>query len=126
MQSLPAHRPPEWVKKLLSFFLDTKLLEAVLGDMEEKFQAGLRSHIPLWKMKLFYIIESFGFFRLIKLPNSVSAQTTMNMISHTFLFFLRLVRKDRSYYIVSLLGLALSLTSFLFIMMFITDELAYD
>ena len=126
MQSSPQHRPPEWIRKLLRTFLDAKLLEAVLGDLEEKFQVGLRCNIPPWKIKLFYVIESVGFLRMIRLPDSYSIQTTLNMIAHTFLFFLRLVRKDRSYYIVSLLGLALSLTSFLFITMFITDELAYD
>ena len=126
MQSSPHHRPPEWIRKVLRAFLDGKLLEAILGDLEEKFQVGLRCQIPLWKVKLFYVIESVGFLRMIKLPDSNSVQTTLNMIGHTFLFFLRLVRKDRSYYFVSLLGLTLSLTSFLFITMFITDELAYD
>ncbi len=126
MQSSPQHRPPEWIRKLLRTFLDAKLLEAILGDLEEKFQVGLRCQIPPWKVKLFYVIESVGFLRMIKLPDSNSIQTTLNMIGHTFLFFLRLVRNDRSYYLVSLLGLALSLTSFLFITMFITDELAYD
>src|SRR5687768_17506296 len=48
------------------------------------------------------------------------------MIKHTFMFFSRLVKKDLSYYLVSLLGLTLSVTSFLFIMMFINDELSYD
>ena len=95
MQS-PQHRPPEWIRKLLRAFLDTKLLEAILGDLEEKFQVGLRCQIPLWKVKLFYVIESVGFLRMITLPDSNSIQTTLNMIGHTFLFFLRLVRKDRS------------------------------
>jgi putative ABC transport system permease protein len=126
MQSSPQHRPPEWIRKLLRAFLDAKLLEAILGDLEEKFQVGLRCNIPLWKIKLFYVIESVGFLRMIKLPDSNSVQTTLNMIAHTFLFFLRLVRKDRSYYVISLLGLAVSLTSFLFITMFISHELAYD
>ena len=126
MQPTPPHRPPAWVRKFLRAFLNPRLLEAVLGDLEEKFQIGLRCQIPLWKMQFFYIVESIGFLRMVKLPNAVTIQTTRNMISHTFLFFLRLFRKDLSYYLVSLLGLALSLTSFLFIMMFIADELAYD
>src|SRR4030095_10447106 len=125
MQSSPRHRPPEWIRKLLRTFIDAKLLEAILGDLEEKFQVGLRCQISPWKVKLFYVIESVGFLRMMRLPDSDSVQTSLNMIGHTFLFFLRLVRKDRSYYLVSLLGLALSLTSFLFFTMFITYELAF-
>lgn len=119
-------RPPQWIRKLLSQVLDGRTLEACLGDLEEKFYAGLRGQIPPWKMKLFYSIEALGFIRMSRLPNRTAAQTTTNMIGHTLLFFTRLVRKDFSYYLVSLLGLALSLASFIFIMMFITDELSYD
>lgn len=117
---------PNWVKKLLSVFLDRRTVEASLGDLEEKFQSRIKSNFPQWKAKLFFVLEGLGFLRMARLPKISGMQTTINMISHTFLFFGRLVRKDLSYYLISLLGLTLSLTSFLFIMMFIQDELSYD
>lgn len=48
------------------------------------------------------------------------------MIKHAFLFFNRLIRKSPGYYFVSMLGITLSLSSFMLLFMFIQDELAYD
>lgn len=117
---------PEWIRKLLALFLDNRTLEASLGDLEEKFQSRIRSHVPTWRAKFFFIMEGLGFLKMARFRGDASMQTTFNMINHTFLFFGRLVRKDLSYYLVSLLGLTLSLTSFMFIMMFIHDERSYD
>lgn len=123
--SLPP-KPPQWIKRLLGLFLESRLLEACLGDLEEKFRFKLGNHMPTWKARLFYIVEALGFLKMARRQKSIFTQTTINMISHSLLFFTRLVRKDKSYYLISLLGLTISLASFLFIMMFINDELAYD
>lgn len=120
------HSPPGWIRKLLALFLEPRRLEAALGDLEEKFRMRLNTNTPLWKSRLFYVIEGLGFFKMASRQKNASVQTTINMIGHTLLFFSRLVSKDKSYYLVSLLGLTVSLSSFLFIMMFITDELSYD
>jgi putative ABC transport system permease protein len=117
---------PGWIKKFLNLFLDERLLEACLGDLEEKYSNRLENNTAHWKANLLYIMEALGFLRMARRKRNTSLHTTYNLISHTFLFFSRLVRKDLSYYLVSLLGLTVSLTSFLFIMMFVNDELAYD
>lgn len=126
MSASSPKNPPQWVKRFLDSFLEPRLLESCLGDLEEKFRFKIGNNTPLWKARLLYIIEALGFLKMARRQKSVSMQTTINMISHTLLFFTRLVRKDKSYYLVSLLGLAISLASFLFIMMFINDELSYD
>lgn len=117
---------PDWIKKFLSLFLDERLLEACLGDLEEKYSNRLLNNTSRAKANLLYVLEAFGFLRMARRKRNSSLHSTYNLISHAFLFFLRLVRKDLSYYLVSLLGLTVSLTSFLFIMMFVNDELAYD
>lgn len=117
---------PEWVRKFLRMFLDDRALEASLGDLEEKFHARIHGGFSLWRAKLLFILESLGFLKMARIYTPTSVQTTVNMIRHTFFFFSRLVRKDWSYYLVSMLGLTLSLTSFIFIMLFIYDELSYD
>ena len=118
-------RPPKWIKSFLSNFLDERLLESSLGDLEEKFIIHLEQGRPKWRAKLSYIIEAFGFMKLASLRKE-SSNTTLGQLVHTIIFFVRLVRKDKSYYLVSMFGLALSLTSFLFITMFVVDELSYD
>src|SRR5688572_24483383 len=117
---------PGWVKRFLGFFLDERLLEACLGDLEEKYFTRLQNNTTRWKADLLYVLEALGFLRMARRKRSTSFQATYNLISHSLLFFSRLVRKDVGYYLVSLLGLTVSLTSFLFIMMFINDELSYD
>lgn len=126
MSSPSDHTPPRWIKNFLGLFLEPRLLEASLGDLEEKFNQKLRNNVPPWKAKLRYALEALGFLKMARRQRNASTQTTINMINHTFLFFTRLVKKDKSYYLVSLLGLTISLASFLLIMMFISDELAYD
>jgi putative ABC transport system permease protein len=120
------HTPPKWIRTLLRLFLDERILEASLGDLEEKFGLLLKKETPLWKAKLYYIAEGLGFLKMARRSKNTSHQTTINMIGHTLLFFTRLVKKDMSYYLVSLLGLTLSITSFMLITMFINDEIAYD
>lgn len=117
---------PGWIKKFLGFFLDERLLEACLGDLEEKYFIRLQNNTVRWKANLLYVLEALGFLRMASRKRKASFQVTYNLISHTFLFFSRLVRRDLSYYLVSLAGLTVSITSFLFIMMFVQDELAYD
>jgi len=50
----PDHNPPGWIRKLLGLFLEARVLEASLGDLEEKFQIKLRYNKPVWKVKLYY------------------------------------------------------------------------
>src|SRR5688500_2165785 len=117
---------PRWIKRLLFTVLDEKIAEACLGDLEEKFQHRIQKNTsPSWAAWL-YIIEGLGFVRMSKVKENHSIQIHINMLNHTLMFFTRLVRRDSGYYMISILGMSLSLVSFLLIMMFIRDELSYD
>lgn len=118
------HRPPAWVRKFLSGFLDERLLESSLGDLEEKYSARVDNGMPAWSANVRYIFEALGFLKLASSKKEDAG--AVGQIIHAFLFFTRLIRKDKSYYLVSMFGLALSLASFLLISMFIADELSYD
>jgi putative ABC transport system permease protein len=118
-------QPPQWIRKFLSNFLDARLLEGSLGDLEEKYSDNVERGVPLWRANMIYVVEALGFMKLAALrkeqPDSMGGQ-----IVHVFMFFARLVRKDKTYYLVSMFALAISLASFLFIAMFVADELSYD
>lgn len=118
------HRPPEWVRKFLSGFLDERLLEGSLGDLEEKYSAGIDGGMPVWRANILYIFEALGFLKMARTKED--SGSVISQVVHALMFFTRLIRKDKSYYLVSMFGLALSLASFLFITMFIVDELSYD
>ena len=118
-------QPPQWVRRFLANFLDPRLLEGSVGDLEEKYSENIERGMPVWRANLFYITEGLGFMKMASLrkeePDSVAGQ-----IIHIFTFFARLVKKDKSYYMVSMFGLAVSLASFLLITIFVSDELSYD
>ncbi|MEI9917349.1 MAG: ABC transporter permease [Bacteroidota bacterium] len=118
-------RPPGWVRKFLSNFLDDRVLEGSLGDLEEKYSNNVERGTHVWHANVIYIFEALGFMKVAALrkeePRSIAGQ-----VLHIFTFFARLVKRDKSYYLVSMFGLALSLASFLLIAMFIADELSYD
>lgn len=118
-------RPPRWIKSFLSNFLDQRLLEGSLGDLEEKYNMNIENGRPVWRANVSYIIEALGFIKLASTKKD-EASSTFGHLVHSLIFFTRLVRKDKSYYIVSMFGLALSLTSFLLITMYVVDELSYD
>lgn len=118
-------KPPGWVKRFLSWFLDERLLEGSLGDLEEKYAGNLDRGMALWRANLLYVIEGLGFIKLASFSEREPG-SSLGQAAHAVRFFLRLVKKDKSYYLVSMFGLALSLTSFLFITMFVADELSYD
>ncbi|MBS1978082.1 MAG: ABC transporter permease [Bacteroidetes bacterium] len=48
------------------------------------------------------------------------------MVRHTLLYFFRLVRRDKSYYFISLFGLTISLAAFFLIALYILNELSFD
>jgi putative ABC transport system permease protein len=117
--------PPKWVRSFLSNFLDERLLEGSLGDLEEKHANNIENGMWLWRANLLYVFEAIGFVKMAS-PKNDNKVSTFGHILHTLIFFTRLVKKDKSYYVVSMFGLALSLTSFLLISMFVVDELSYD
>ncbi|HZY78777.1 MAG TPA: ABC transporter permease [Cyclobacteriaceae bacterium] len=118
-------RPPGWVRKFLSEFLDERLLEGSLGDLEEKYVLNLERGMSPWRADLLYVIEALGFLKMASTKKDDSG-STLGQVIHSIVFFTRLIRRDKSYYVVSMFGLALSLASFLFITMFVVDELSYD
>ncbi|HMJ70486.1 MAG TPA: ABC transporter permease [Cyclobacteriaceae bacterium] len=118
-------QPPRWLKKFLSGFLDERILEGSLGDLEEKYSVNIDRGMPAWRANVLYIVEGLGFLRMAAVKKE-EAGSTAGQVIHAFMFFGRLIRKDKSYYLVSMFGLALSLASFLLMTMFIADELSYD
>lgn len=118
-------QPPKWVKGFLSNFLDERLLEGSLGDLEEKYSNQIDNGMWVWRANLLYVIEALGFIKLAS-PKNDNSTSTFGHIFHVLIFFGRLIRKDKSYYLVSMFGLAVSLASFLLIAMFVVDELSYD
>lgn len=88
---------PRWIKPFLSNFLDERLLEGSIGDLEEKYSFNIENGIPVWRANLSYITEGLGFIRMASTKKEESSSTFGHLV-HGFVFFFRLVKKDKGYY----------------------------
>ena len=105
--------------------LDPRLAEAIIGDLDEKFSMKLAGGVPLWRAKILYIFEAAGFVRMANWWKSAHSPSFSHW-RHTWTFFWRLFSRDKAYYTVATVGLAISLAAFILIGVFILSELSYD
>lgn len=105
--------------------LDPRLAEAIIGDLDEKFSMNLADGVPLWRAKMLYISEAAGFVRMANWWKSANSRGFSHW-RHTWTFFWRLFSRDKAYYSVATVGLAISLAAFILIGVFILNELSYD
>src|SRR5258706_4619393 len=88
--------PPKWIRKVLELFLDPRVLEACLGDLEEKFQRNLRNNTPHWKAAILYSLEGLGFIKMASRLNARSEEHTSELQSLTNLVCRLLLEKKKN------------------------------
>ncbi len=115
---------PKWVRAWMQRMLDPRLAEATIGDLDEKLAANLSSGMSAGRARYLYVVEAFGFIRMARGWRSASYST--RSWHHFLVFSWRLFTRDKSYYIVSMVGLAVSLAAFMIIGLFISNELSFD
>lgn len=125
MTHMSNHRPPQWIRTFLAMFLDSRMLEASLGDLEEKFQQNLNKKIPYWKASILYAFEGLGF---IKLANKRKHRNLnqLDIIRNNFKIGWRNLRYQWRYSLINIMGLSVGMTCCIFILLFIRDEQSYD
>jgi putative ABC transport system permease protein len=122
------HQPPRMAKNILRRFCHVSFIEEVEGDLEEQFfeaveDKGLfRARINYWIDVLRAVISGNG------KPRETDARpiSLLDSLSRFFKIFVRSMRHNRSSAIINIAGLALSLTSFVVIWLYVNDELSYD
>ena len=120
------HIPPQRAEKLLQWFLRDELAEEVLGDLEEKFYAVQKKHSVL-RAKLNYWYQTLNYLRPFAIKRIY--QSSLNpffMWQHnmkiTFRFFLR----NKSAFLINLVGLSTGLACAMLIYLWVVDELSFD
>ncbi|MBL3654736.1 ABC transporter permease [Fulvivirga sediminis] len=116
--------PPKLAERLLLWFLKEQLAEEVLGDLNEKFYSEAANG-SLRRAKLNYWHQVIHYLRPFAIK-SISSKTQNTMLIHHLKIGLRSIRSSKSYSIINISGLALGLASFLFIMLWVNDELQMD
>lgn len=122
--------------RFLRWFCPSHLLEEIEGDLLQQFQRDLKSLAhPEWsngyklrraKRRLFW--NTIRFFRPgILLRNKLSFHSNYtDMLSNYFKVALRVMLRNKSYSFINLFSLALGITAFAFLFLWIQNEFSYD
>lgn len=116
--------PPRWIDWLLERTLPSRLHEAVMGDLDEKFAQRLRHTTPRWKARSLYALEGIGFLRMARI--STTPTNSLAMYRNYLLIAFRNIRKDRLYVGLNIAGLALGLACVMTLYVYIRFETSYD
>ena len=115
--------PPKWPLRLLRYFLKREFLEEIEGDMEEVFQDNLE-HYSEKKAKRIYTWDVLKLMRpnLIKNLEEKYQITQISMVKNYLKVAFRILKKEKSFAFINIMGLALAITCSLFIYLWVDAE----
>ncbi len=111
-------------ERLILWLCKPRFAEEILGDLEEyRFRLNERNS----KFKtLKYWYQSVLFIRLYALKSPFKRSNTQSMLNMNLKIAVRSLKREKFYSFINIFGLALGITTCLFIGMFIKDEMSYD
>jgi putative ABC transport system permease protein len=129
--------PPKWADKLMSVLLPEDLLEELQGDIHEQFEMQVEE-VGLNKARWWYIWEALRFCRPYFLKRRFVAQSqyahyshpvsifSFIMIRNYFIIAWRNLARNKAFSAINILGLAIGISCFMLIAVFVYSELSYD
>jgi ABC-type antimicrobial peptide transport system permease subunit len=113
--------------RLLRLFCPAHLAEEIEGDLVQKYERDLKK-FSVQKSKRRLLWNSLRFFRPgILLRNKPSIRlTSLAMLSNYFKVAFRVMLRNKSYSFINLFSLALGITAFAFLFLWIQNEFTYD
>lgn len=113
--------------RLLRVFCPAHLAEEIEGDLVQKYERDLKKFSPV-KSKRRLLWNALRFFRPgILLRNKPSVRlTSLDMLSNYFKVAFRVLLRNKSYSFINLFSLALGITAFAFLFLWIQNEFTYD
>ena len=120
------HIPPRSARRFLNWFLRDDLAEEVQGDLDEQYACSLENSTP-FKANLNYWYQVLNYLRPFAISKSSSALSIQYAIFRNyFKISIRNLYKQKLYSIINIGGLAVGLTCFILIFLFVQHELSYD
>ena len=121
-------QPPKWALRFLKGYCAEPLFEEVAGDLEERFldhceQFGLK------KARRKYWLNVMKFFRWHTLKPRRSnrySQNNISMFKNYFKIAWRSALRHKAYSFINLSGLAVGLTSFILILLYVQHQNSFD
>lgn len=124
MALLKQRTPPSSADELLGWFCKDQLLEEIKGDLHELYEVDL-AETPKWRANLSYWYHVLHFLRPFALKSSSQNSNTVMIRSH-FKFAWRNISKHKMSAVTNIVSLAVGIACFIFIFIYLKDELSYD
>ncbi|GAB3698894.1 ABC transporter permease [Spirosoma flavus] len=120
--------PPRLADRLLRLFCAPHLQEEVLGDLHERYvmraerSGKAKARRRYWLDVLAYMRPEF----IRRKPSEYPQPTNTTMLRNYLKIAWRNLMLNKAFTAINMLGLAIGLTSFMFIAVFVYNELSYD
>ena len=119
--------PPRLATRFLRGYCHPELVDEVEGDLYELFQRRTERQ-GLWRAKLLYWLNVLMFLH----PDYIERRKKTYPVNHTAMFrnyfkiSFRNIIRNKAFSVINIVGLALGMTCFLFIFLWVQDERSID
>lgn len=118
--------PPKWADRFLEWYCNPLLLEEIQGDAHELYRRTLKkTNRQIANIQFIWIVLCFFKWSNIKRKRSQPSSNLM-MFSNYFAVFKRSFLKQKGYSFLNVFGLAIGITCFLLISLYMRNEFSYD
>ncbi len=119
-------KPPSITQRLLRWYCDPVFLEEIEGDLHELYREWV-AEFGVQKANRLYFFHTIKFFRPFALRRNYHSNTYRTMMfKHYFTVAYRNLVKHKSFSIINIAGLALGITCFTLIALYVRYELSFD
>ncbi|OEK01533.1 hypothetical protein BFP97_08355 [Roseivirga sp. 4D4] len=121
-------KPPRLAERIFHWYCDDPLQEEIAGDLEERFLDHCEKYgLAQAKKKYWLNVLKFIRWHTLKRRNSKRySQNNLAMVKNNFKVAFRSAKKHKAYSIINLSGLAVGLTSFILIVLYVQHQLSFD
>ena len=121
------NNPPKLISSFLRWFCHPDLIEDVEGDLTELFDERIKEK-GVRKAKWLFFWDVIKLFRpsIIRPPGGTYRMNPYGLLRHNLIVSLRVLRKDRTFSVINILGLALAFATFLAIYHYVEYERSFE
>jgi putative ABC transport system permease protein len=119
-------KPPRWAERILEWYCKPQVLEDLQGDLNEYFMRNVNSKGKL-RARLIYVLDVIKFFRpyTVRIP-AFNLLTQWIMIGSYIKTSGRNIMRNSLFSTINIVGLAISMSVGLLMIVFLSDLLSYD
>ena len=120
-------QPPRWATRLMEWYCRPELLEDLQGDLSEYFDRNVNSK-GLTQARIIYMLDVLKFFRLYttRKPQFIDLLIHWIMIDSYIKTSSRNILRHKLFSAINIVGLAISMSVGLLMIVFISDLSSYD